>query len=42
MNFNERLIKCELTERKGTNYIFCTETVQIPGDHETIIPSKLT
>lgn len=39
---NELLIKCELTEGKRTNYIFCTETVQVPGDHETIIPSKLT
>lgn len=39
---NELLMKCELTEGKRTNYIFCTETVQVPGDHGAIIPSKLT
>lgn len=39
---NELLMKCELTEGNRTNYIFCTETVQVPGDHEAIIPSKLT
>lgn len=36
--------KCVPTEGKRINYIFCTETVQVPGDHEAItcIPSKLT
>lgn len=33
---------CELTDGKRTHYIFCTEIVQVPGDHEAIIPLKLT
>lgn len=39
---NELLMKCELTEGKRINYICCKETVEIPGNHEAIIPSKLT
>lgn len=39
---NELLMKCGLTKGKRTNYIFCTETVQVPGEHEAIIPPKLT
>lgn len=34
-------MKCELMEGKQTNYIFCTETVHVPENHEAIIPSKL-